>query len=273
MSEYTSNLLCHFVGRSKVTEDERFELLITIIKGEQLIANLDNPDHPESFFQIGSHCDHVGEVFDKCDCVCFCDIPNNALAIHTNKYSKFGIGFEKNFIAAQGAHPVMYVPQNYPIVERGDNSADGKSVAPREPKKYFSYMLETAVQLITLMNIGCKNIDLMELENKLEESNLKENLKVFDEQIRKEFFSGEYQPKISEVLQGIGNQMAYIKLYDINLPENHPDNYYMEREWRSLKNINFSLGDIGMIYLPSKRYEGLFLQEFPEYNGEFYILE
>lgn len=119
-NNYTSILLCHFVGRSKETDDERFELLITILKGGQLIANISTPNNPQSFFESGYHCEHVGEVFGKCDCVCFCDIPDTSLTIHTHKYSKFGMGFEKLFIAKQGAHPVMYVPKNYSIVERGD---------------------------------------------------------------------------------------------------------------------------------------------------------
>ena len=65
MSDYTSNLLCHFVGRSKVNDNERFELLITIIKGKKLIANLSNPNNPESLFHGGYQCEQVGEVFGK----------------------------------------------------------------------------------------------------------------------------------------------------------------------------------------------------------------
>ena len=141
MSEYTSNMLCHFVGRSKPNDDARFDLLVTIIRGNKLIANLEKPSDPESRFVNGYRCEHAGEVFGKCDCVCFCDIPENALNIHVSKYGKFGIGFKKEYIAQQGAHPVMYVPSNYPIKERGDNStAGGKSQTPREPNVYFSHL-------------------------------------------------------------------------------------------------------------------------------------
>lgn len=38
--------------------------------------------------------EHVGEILERCDCVCFCDIPDESLNIHTNKYSKFGMGFD-----------------------------------------------------------------------------------------------------------------------------------------------------------------------------------
>ena len=70
MSNYTSNLLCHFVGRSKENDDERFELLITIIRSCRLIANVNAPNNLETSFFTGYECDRLGEVFGRCDCVC-----------------------------------------------------------------------------------------------------------------------------------------------------------------------------------------------------------
>lgn len=273
MSAYTSNLLCHFVGRSKATDDERFVLMVTIIKGARLIANLSNPDSPQSSFQSGYECEHVGEVFGKCDCVCFCDIPDNALAIHTSKYSKFGMGFEKKFIAKQGAHPVMYVPKNYPIVERGDDKNTGKSDTPKEPEKYFPYLLQVSASLLPLMEMAYMGIALPQQEEKLKRIGLGEYLNLFDDNVRRLFFSGKYHPMIYSILQGIANQFAYVKLFDASLPDDHPDNYYMEREWRSLKNITFSINDIKTIYLPSERYKERFMEEFPEYHGSFFVFE
>jgi len=272
-NNYTSNLLCHFVGRSRKSNDERFELLVTIIRGMQLIANLSNPTKPESTFQNGYNCEHVGEVFGKCDCVCFCDIPNTSLAIHTNKYSKFGMGFEKTFIAAQGAHPVMYVPKNYPIVERGDESASGRSQTPRIPEQYFPYLLQLSCNLLPLMEISYIGVDLVQKENFLKTVGLNDHLNLFNNQVRESFFAGKYHPMIFSILQGTAHQMAYVKLYDVTLPDDHPDNYYMEREWRSLNNITFSINDIKTIYLPSDDYKERFVQEFPEYQGTFFVFE
>lgn len=272
-NKYTSNLLCHFVGRSKRTDDERFELLITIIKGAQLIANLSNPQKLESRFHNGYRCEHVGEVFEKCDCVCFCDIPDKSLEIHTNKYSKFGIGFEKTFLAGQGAHPVMYVPQNYPIVERSDESSTGKSHTPRDPEQYFSYILWVTTNLLPLMELGYSGVDLSHQEQILDQLGLGNYLNLFDDSVRNAFFSEKYHSMIYSILHGIANQMSYVKLYDANLPDDHPDNYYMEREWRSLKNITFTINDIKTIYLPSIQYKERFLKEIPEYSGTFFFLD
>ena len=253
------------------TDNERFELLITIIKGAQLIANLSNPDKPESKFYSGYRCEHVGEVFGQCDCVCFCDIPDTSLTIHTNKYSQFGMGFEKIFIAKQGAHPVMYVPINYPIVERGNNSDAGESCTQKNPNQYFPYLLQVSMNLISLMEIGYTRIDLPQLEAVLKNSIIGNHLDLYDNNVRQLFFAGKYHPMVFSILQGIATQMAYVKLYDATLPDDHPDNYYMEREWRSLNNITFSIDDIQTIYLPSEKYKERFIQQFPEYHGSFFI--
>ena len=273
MSSYTSNLLCHFVGRSKANDDERFELLLTIIKGGKLIANLSNPDQPESAFQGGYQCEHVGEVFGRCDCVCFCDIPDTALGIHTNKYSKFGMGFEKTFIAEPGAHPVMYVPKNYSIAERGDGSDIGKSCTPRAPEQYFPYLLQLSTSLLPLMELGYVEVNLPQQENKLKAMGLGDFLNLFNDAVRKMFFAGKYHPLLFSLMQGISNQMAYVKLYDATLPDDHPDNYYMEREWRSLGNINFTTDDIKTLYFPNKEYISKFIKDFPNYKGDIFLFE
>lgn len=272
MNTYTSNQLCHFVGRSKETEEERFDLLKTIIRENKLKANLNSPDNPESYFLVGSQCEHVGEVFKKCDCVCFCDIPKAALSIHTNKYSKFGIGFKKSFIAAQGARPVMYVPLNYDIVERGDSSPKGRTCTPKNPKQYFSYLLKLAgnVQSLTICSLALS--DLKSIEKWYIENDFGECLDIFDDNIRKSFFEGKYNPMFYSLIQGWANEMMYVKLYDSSLPDDHPDNYYMEREWRSIKNIDFTLNDIEIIFLPNEEYKCKFKQEFNQYQGEYFVL-
>lgn len=273
MNEYTSNLLCHFVGRSKPDDNERFNLLLNIIKGRKLIANIREPERLKSTFEGNYQCEHVGEVFGQCDCVCFCDIPNSALSIHTAKYSKFGLGFDKAFIASQGAHPVMYIPKNYPIVERGDGSAEGKSSTPRIPEMYYPYLLRLSTNLLPLMEIGYIGVDLQKQEKNLISIGLGKHLDLLNDTVRTAFFGGKYHPLVYNILQGVGNQFAYVKLYDVNLPDDHPDNYYMEREWRSLENISFTLNDIKAIYLPDQRYVALFSEECPEYTGDFIILD
>ena len=268
MSEYTSNLLCHFVGRSKTREEERFELLVNIIRGEKLISNILNSNDSSSIFNSGDCCENAGEVFSTCDCICFCYFFNDALAIHTQKYSKFGIGFEKQFIAEQGARPVMYVPQNFAIRERGDNNNESESMTPKNPREYFPYVLSVTSSLLPLF------VMYMSKEKMLGDTfEFNQWLSLFNSDVVKAFKENNIQPIVHSVLQEMATDMAYVKLYDMTLPDNHPDNYYMEREWRSLHNVHFELKDIKTIYLPNESYHDRFMLEFPDYNGKFYYLE
>lgn len=98
MGAYVSDLLCHFVGRSKPSDEEKFQLLLLVIKEGRLLCSLDSPDTPKTIMSPTYMGEHVGEILERCDCVCFCDIPDESLNIHTNKYSKFGMGFDKSFL-------------------------------------------------------------------------------------------------------------------------------------------------------------------------------
>ena len=268
VNQYTSNLLCHFVGRSKATDEERFQLLLLIIRGQRLIANLASPDKPSSEFHSGYQCENVGEIFGKCDCVCFCDIPDDALGIHTSKYSKFGMGFEKEFIASQGAHPVMYVPINYPIVERSM-----KSNIDKTPSKYFPQLLTETMNMLPLSIMTLSTTDLKIAKTILYTAGGGGAENTFDAQIRNDFFSRNFIPHYYGIMSAVGTLMAYVKLFDATLPDDHIDNYYMEREWRSLNNISFSLNDIKTIYLPGAEFKDRFLREFPEYGGSVKLFD
>ena len=270
MSNYTSNLLCHFVGRAKPNDEERFNLLLSIVKGCELLCNINSPHNPQVTFFSDSQCEHLGEVFVRCDAVCFCDIPNEALAIHTNKYSHFGLGFEKTFIAQQGAHPVMYVPQNHPIIECGGNGEKTKSSSPKEPCKYYPYMQSKAVGSLIALEIALSSADRRLFTDT---SILAPWINQLDKDVLDAISSGTIHPILYSLIKGIATQLAYVKLYDVTLPDDHPDNYYMEREWRCLQNVTFSLNDIRTVYLPDKAYEERFLCEFSNYSGSFYLFD
>ena len=98
----------------------------------------------------------------------------------------------------------------------------------------------------------------------MEESVL--NVQVFDEDSRFKTYGG--FAKINKVFQNL----SLIHIYE-TLPEDDPDNYYMEREWRCIHNIKFDLSDIKKIYLKSERYKEKFVEHFPAYKGEFYVFE
>lgn len=60
---------------------------------------------------------------------------------------------------------------------------------------------------------------------------------------------------------------SYTKCFDGGLEDDHPDNFYMEPEWRKLGGIQFDLSDACRVILPSK-YAARFRSELPAYSGQ-----
>ena len=68
------------------------------------------------------------------------------------------------------------------------------------------------------------------LKKKFYDSGLTQHLNLFDNQVREAFFSHQYHSMTYSLIQGVANQMAYVKLFDATLPDDHPDNYYMVKQ-------------------------------------------
>ena len=61
--------------------------------------------------------------------------------------------------------------------------------------------------------------------------------------------------------------LGHLKFYDLELSSENEKNYYLEREWRVLGQVNFKLSDIERIYIPREFAES-FREDFPEYYGQ-----
>ena len=269
MNSYVSNVLCHFVGRSLETDDDRFDLLVRIIKEGQLKANLEKPNSPSASSTWTYSGERLGEIFQQCDCVCFCDIPDNLLGIHTQKYSKFGMGFDKSLLVKAGARPVTYVPLHDSMKEFSETST------PKESSMYyFIYLSNLANTLLPLLMLINQFKPLEREIRALTEKDpaIKEVLQVLDSKIVSSILNGQTHQMLYSMLVAWSTQNAYIKVFDETLANNDPDNYYMEREWRVIKSVAFGLNDIQKIYLPSEQYVEKFQDVFPSFSGEFYVL-
>jgi hypothetical protein len=60
---------------------------------------------------------------------------------------------------------------------------------------------------------------------------------------------------------------GYLKSFDIDKADGDEDNFYMEREWRSLEPIRFSLDDILRIIIPSS-FAIRLRRDVPDYYGQ-----
>lgn len=60
---------------------------------------------------------------------------------------------------------------------------------------------------------------------------------------------------------------SYTKCFEDGLADDHPDNFYMEREWRKLGGVQFDLSDVCRVILPSM-YAARFRADLPAYRGQ-----
>ncbi len=70
-----------------------------------------------------------------------------------------------------------------------------------------------------------------------------------------------------DVSSFINDMLCFLKFFDPEKADEDIDNFYMEREWRSLFNIYFEIKDIERIILP-KSFAERFRNDVPDYFGQ-----
>jgi hypothetical protein len=243
---YVSDELTHFVGRAKPSNDERYRLLLEILRGGWLQASY-REELGSGFTMLsdGEKRLSTNEAI-KCTMLCFCDIPPEQLQLHMQKYGSFGIAFSKEALIHQGATPVHYVPRN----------ARNRSIG-----------------------IGPQTIAERFDELRMELQRVRFDLEGYVASIDgKPAFLSRLSPPSTPVghrllgrfsaLQDEFEELVFarIKFFTAGLPEEHDDNYYMEREWRLPGGLAFRLGDIARIFLPQD-YAQRFRVDVPDYTG------
>ena len=172
--------------------------------------------------------------------VCFCDIPVEDLHIHVRKYSNFGLSYLKAYLVDKGASPVFYVAKNsvvrpLPATLEGYDEVFRRLDAREEP-------LEATTR--------CAYFDRMAVE-----------------------LNDHFRPAGAGVLPSAlhnfltFNVMSFVKVFDDQLPDDDPKNYYMEREWRMLGNLEFELNDVHRVVLPQV-YARRFREDVPAFVGQ-----
>ncbi len=234
---YVSPNLTHFVGRTASGNDEAYARLLSIIRDGWLLphnARLRRQrDENMAAFEmhpavpLSSNDRFVPEM------VCFADIPDNDLGIHTSKYGRFGLALPKAFLAPKGARPVLYVPyqaKTQPLARYDDIREDWDELAHIFP---------------------------LEVDPKFGGT--------FSEVTARDPLEGEAPAE--RIADWVSHDLlAYVKFFDASLPDDHEGNFYMEREWRSVRSINFSLGDIARVYVAAG-FEGRIRCDEPALDG------
>jgi hypothetical protein len=230
---YISSELSHFVGRrSLVDVQQQYTILKTILETGRIAYD---PGAPQtngirSKGLLGNlNGSFVSNTMYRPKMVCFCDIPASDLAIHTNKYGVCGLSFSKEFLVEKGAIPVFYV------TEKAAAEFDGPAV-----------MFERLVDAI-------RRCDL---------NNLPPELQGF-------LKSSSGNPSLVEQVKYFihFNIFSYIQCFNYSLSDENEQNYYFEREWRSLYDVKFSLSDVLRVFMPEAMSKQ-FLSDFPDYYGQ-----
>ena len=298
---YISKELTHFVGRKKKPSSQ-YKLLVKILKEGWLT----HPPH--NIYESGNLLIRTGKKISGNEmyspqAVCFCDIPVEDLALHANKYSKVGLSFDKDFIVNRGGAPVYYIPKGSkveaalnitpekleefgkPGYEESLNKVMGKG-------EYFDEVIRGYPKLFTFFHKlvheaarsgsqetgrigdsvwdypkGSDGYHMLDFPRntlrKLERGNKKNigrDAIWYDQQIQKlEWFLNFHI-------------FSYVIFFDHNLPEYDEDNYYFEREWCVLGNVQFEMEDVRRVLIPEK-YARKFREDCPQYYGQMTFVD
>jgi len=268
--QYVSKELSHFVGRAH-PEQTQYQLLLRILRSGWLTYSSDNPN--ESLGEILIHPDakiSKNELYNP-GMVCFCDIPVQDLTIHTRKYSCFGLAFSKEFLIKKGGTPVYYLPRKARV---------------RTPKRLSPERMSQLAE---------KNLSLGRASIELEEEDWEVTTKAeyFDKMLQTyQRMMSLLSELISRTSSGPDPQesvthyydltdlrlfldfhvFSYLKFFDHDLLEDHPENYYFEREWRIVGSLRFNIDDIIRVFIP-KAYAKQFREGYPDYFGQITFVD
>lgn len=247
---YVSHQLTHFVGRAKRRADARYRVLKTILDSGQLLAKW--PKDIETRFRAPYVAQrHIrarlstNRAFED-SVVCFCDIPPGDLAIHMEKYGRFGVAFQKHFLVGKGATPVMYIPRDGrpPLMPHFIKRTEG-----------FATNSEAFDEFYKRYSRLCMQFNATEVKRGLDVET-RELARSFN--LRREFIDSEF--------------LTRLKFFDSFEPDYGTKNYYMEREWRIQGNLKFHLSDVQRVIIP-EGFARRFRKDFPRYDGEMVFAE
>jgi len=271
---YISEELTHFVGRSLSTDEERLDLLLRIIGGGVLLdrSHLGRRDR---IFMAGLRDRETGNVdgvqyssdpnvrhdlsaklsdnqLVQFEIVCFCDIPLAHVPIHCRKYSYFGLAFAKSFLIRQGASPVMYVPKTgkFAMTLREHHMETGELFYEEQKDGSRGDLFDELFYRHN--NLGL--LRYQQIEKELFAANANDEVDTAVKALRTMLF---YQTAVE------ANIFGHLKFWDPALPAEHPDNYYMEREWRVSGRVKFAIGDIQRVLVPPQ-FVSQVIAAFPE---------
>lgn len=252
---FASPFLTHFVGRGPIAdevpsparEEAQFGTLLAIL-GSHFLA--DSPDRPPGSFlgySVGDDPLCSNEMVSVSP-VCFCDIPLDDLGLHMDKYGEFGLGFQRPFLVTRGASPVFYVARDSFVRERFVTGTVTRG-------EYFNEMGTVYGQLRAFVFSGGTVPGT-------EDADLHVILAAHPE-LREEPAVQRLTERLNKLMQFLDPYVfGYVKCFDSSLPDDDDRNFYLEREWRVPRRIDFTVDDVAFIVVP-RAFVSRLRREFP----------
>jgi hypothetical protein len=253
---YISKELLHFVGRG-MDADAQFELFIKILSEGWITHPPHNPNVSGNL-KVNTDASISNNEMYSPEITCFADIPLEDISLHMEKYSSIGLSFSKDFIAAQGGVPVHYLPTEAIVKRSADLSPEKiqEIVASHGGEALHEHMYESVSK--------AQHFDEMLKEHH-------ELFAIFSELAQK----SDPSPGVSGLFKRVlklerfldFHLFSYFKFFDHRKAEDDQDNYYFEREWRIVGNLQFEIDDVKSVLIPSQ-YSRVFRERFPQYVGQ-----
>ena len=245
MQVYASSILYHLVGGRNPNDDEaNFDTLCLILKS-MMIKPREVAGKSGITIQIDLAREmQFGELIEQSVC-CFCDIHLSQLSpIHTSKYGRFGVGVDRHWVAEWGGRPVIYLPTTRTI-----------------PLTWGTRFKQEIMDVWKGLHEHFGDT----------ETGIKTTEKIWGTP------PATAQEAVENASTLLGRDvLAFLKAFDVDLPADHPDNYYMEREWRKYAGLPLELPlreiVVPIVYAERMRAQfpslGAMIVHLPEADGE-----
>jgi hypothetical protein len=237
---YTSDVLYHFVGfRNPGDHETNYSTLLKILEDRAVTHWPHNARTPGQSMTLDWDADiEKGELIVP-EVTCFCDIPYEALSVHLRKYGSFGIAFRRFFLVKKGGRPVTYVP-----LQSKDRLAGWGTIYSLTMIRDWMRVREGFYEQV----VAPVEANVVQRPLGVKPSNPDDAILAIDDFLARDFF-------------------AFLKVFDSDLTEELPDNYYMEREWRKLGNLKFFMEDVAFAIVDASYITRLALEK-PELCGK-----
>jgi hypothetical protein len=241
--EYTSSELFHFVGRADPNNHDRnFQTLKSVLESRCVTYSPNDLSWGPVRHEVNWERSLLDESLVIPTITCYADIPKESLKIHMKKYGYFGLSIDRGYLVENYVRPVTYIPIY---------TADMLGISGRT--------------LLKDIEAVCKGY----------EKHLRSNRS--NEQRNNPRSLGSIPIDADETIDALSGTLlkdflGFIKPFNSELDIGHPDNFYLEREWRKLGNIKFDDNHVGTVVI-EEHYKEKSLQIFPQFETKLMTVE